>query len=80
MAVENSTALMMDYVEKIIEIVEELETAQLKIKQCHEFLWDNAARKTPYVATDYFEQQIEALKMDKPAFYMEEIKQLTEII
>ena len=53
---ENSALLMIEYVIEIILIIDELEATQMKLKEYHEFLDKFAARKQPYIATDYFEE------------------------
>ena len=75
-----SAALIVTYVGKIIEIVGELEGIQIKMKRCHEFLQENAARPTPYIATDYYEEQIAALKTEGKDGYLQEVKQLEEMV
>ena len=68
------------YILKLITDVEgcvaKLQTIQIKMKEAHEFLQEHAARKQPYISTDYYKSLIEALKEQGEAGNREQIKQL----
>ena len=46
-------------VDVLVKMARQLEEAELKIKECNEFLQKNAARKKAYVSVDYFKELIE---------------------
>lgn len=53
---DNSSILLLKYVDELIETINELESTQRKIKECDEFIQKYAARKKAYIATDYFKE------------------------
>ena len=68
---DTTSILMLTYIDELLLVIDQLEGTQRKMKTCHDFLNEHAARSEPYVSTQYFEDQINALLMcdDKPVDY-----------
>ena len=57
--------LIYKYVTEIEKQVGELEMAQLKIKDCDDFLSKNAARKQAFFESSYYQEQIDMLEKEQ---------------
>ena len=52
---DTTSILMLTYIDELLLVIDQLEGTQRKMKTCHDFLNEHAARSEPYVSTQYFE-------------------------
>ena len=72
--------LLLRYVSELIKITEELSVYHKAIKDCDAFLQQYAARKKAYIATDYFEEQIEAIKETQEDGWEMQVKIIEDLL
>ena len=71
---------MIECIDELIDLANKLETVQLEIKRCNDFLEKYAARKTPYMSIQFYRDEIERIKETMELDWENQVKVLEDVI
>ena len=77
---ENDKHLIFKYINELEDIVNQLEEQQLQIKECDDFLMENAARKQSHFELNYYQEQITRLEKDKRDNWQGQVQMLQHMM